>query len=71
MKNIMVVVQLEQLQGIHGEVRKDGPLPNNTCGMLVRHKDVLTNVLIKELPPMNGKQLCSTRNGILELCGDK
>jgi hypothetical protein len=24
-KNIMVVVQLEQLQGTHGEARKDGP----------------------------------------------
>ena len=25
----MVVVQLEQLQGTHGEARKDGPPPNH------------------------------------------
>ena len=58
----MVVVQLEQLQGTHGEARKDGPPPNHTCGMLVRYKDVFTNVLLKMLPPMSELQLCSRRN---------
>ena len=39
-KKIMVVVQLEQLQGTHGEARKDRPPPNHICGMLVRYKVV-------------------------------
>ena len=59
--SIMVVAQLEQLQGTHGEARKDGPPPNHICEMLVRYKDVFTNVLLKMLPPRSGKQLCSTR----------
>ena len=43
----MVVVQLEPRQGTHGEARKDGPPPNHIGGMLVRYKDVFTNVLPK------------------------
>ena len=62
MKKIMVVVQLEQFQGTHGNGRKDGPPPEHICGMLVRYKNVFTNVLLKKLPPKSGKQLCSTRN---------
>ena len=58
---VMVVVQLEQPQGTHGEARKDGPPPNHICEILVRYKDVFTNVLHKMLPPRSGKQLCSTR----------
>ena len=50
MVNIIVVAQLDQLQGTHGEARKDGPPPNHICGMLVRYKDVLTNVLHKMSP---------------------
>ena len=50
MTNIMVVAQLEQLQGTHGEARIDGPPPNHICGMLVKYKDVFTNVLLKMLP---------------------
>ena len=53
MANIMVVVQWEQLDRTYGEARKDRPPPNHTCGMLVRYKDVFTNVLLKMLPPMN------------------
>ena len=68
MKRIMVMIQLEQLQGIHGEVRKDRPPPNHIRGMLVRHKDVFTNVLLKT---WSRKKICSTRDWILELCGDK
>ena len=60
-EQIVVVVQLEQLQGTHGKARKDGPPPNHICGMLVRYKDVFTNVLLKKLPPRSGKQLCSMR----------
>ena len=45
---IMVVVQLEQLQGTYEEARKDGPPPNHIRGMLVRYKDVFTNVLLKK-----------------------
>ena len=55
----MVVVQFEQLQGTHGEGRKDGPPPNHIRGMLVRYKDVFTNVLLKKLPPRSGKQFFS------------
>ena len=58
---IMVVVQLEQLQGTYREARKDGPPLNHICEMLVRYKDVFTNVLLKMLLPRSGKQLCSTR----------
>ena len=47
----MVVVQLEQLQGSHGGARLDGPPLNHICGMLVRHKDVFTHVLLKMLLP--------------------
>ena len=63
MKNeqVVTVVQLEQLQLTHEEVKKDGPPSNHICGMLVRYKDVFTNVLLKKLPPRSGKQLCSTR----------
>jgi hypothetical protein len=55
MENIMVDVQLEQLQGTYGEARKDGPPPNHIGGMLVRYKDVFTNVLHKKLPPRSEK----------------
>jgi len=51
----MVDVQLEQLQGTYGEARKDGPPPNHIGGMLVRYKDVFTNVLHKKLPPRSEK----------------
>ena len=47
----MVVVQLEQLQATHWEVRKDRPPPNHIYGMLVRYKDVFTNVLFKNYRP--------------------
>ena len=58
----MVVGQLEQLQGNHGEARKYGPPPNHMHGMLLRYKDVFTNVLIKKLLPKNQEQPCSTKN---------
>ena len=61
-KIILFVGQLEQLQRTHGEARKDKPPPKHICGMLVRYKDVFTNVLLKKLPPKSGKQLCSTKN---------
>ena len=38
--------------------------------MLVRYKDFYQCVAQK-LPPKKGKQLCPTRDGLLELCGDK
>ena len=44
----MVVVNLEQLQGTHGEARKDGPPPSQIRGILVRHKDVFTNMLLRK-----------------------
>ena len=50
---------------------KHGPLPNHIHEMLVRYKDEFTNVLLKTLRPRNGKQLCSTRDWLLEVCGDK
>ena len=58
----MVMVQLEQLQETHGEARKDGPPPNHICRMLVRYNDVFTHVLLKNLLPKSGKQLCSTKD---------
>ena len=67
----MVVDQLEQLQGTHGEARKDGPPQKHICRILVRYKDVFSNLLLKTLSPRSGKQLCSTRDWILELYGDK
>ena len=67
----MVVVQLEQLHRTHGKARKDGPPPNHNCGMLVRYNDVFTNVLLKKSPPRSGKQLCSTKDWVLGLCGEK
>ena len=30
----MVMVQLEQFQGIHGEAKKDGPAPNHLCDLM-------------------------------------
>ena len=71
MQKLMIVVQLEQLQGTHGEARKDGPLSNHIWGMLVRYKGVLTNMLLKKSPPRSGMQLCSVRDWVLELCGDQ
>ena len=70
MKNyqIMVTIRLEQLQGTHGEARKDRPSQNHICGW---HKDVLTNGLFKKLLPRNGKQLCWMKYWVLELCGEK
>ena len=61
-ENIMVVVQLEQLQGTYGKSRKNGPPLNYFGGMLVRYKDVFTNVLLEMLPPRSEMQLCSRRN---------
>ena len=43
----MVVIQMEQLQRTYGEARKDGPPLNHFGGMLLRYKDVFTNVLPK------------------------
>ena len=48
-EHIVVVVQLEKLKQTHGEVRKDGPLPNYIRGMLVKSKDVLTNRLLENV----------------------
>ena len=70
-EKIMVVVQLEQLQGTPREARKYGPPPNHIHGILVRYKDVFTNVYLKNLLRRNGMQLCWTRYKLLELCGDK
>ena len=67
----MIVVQFKQFQGTHGEAGKDGPSPNHIRGMLVRYKNVFTNVLLKKFPPRNEKQLCSTRDWVVEVCGDK
>ena len=57
MKNeqLMKVVSLEQLQGTHGEARKDGPLPNHIGRVLVRYKDVFTNRLFKKLSLRTGE----------------
>ena len=52
MKKTMVVVQLKLLQGTHGDAIKYGPPSNHICGMLMRYKDVFTNVLLKMLLPM-------------------
>ena len=58
----MVVVDLEQLQGTHREAKKDEPPPTHIRGILVRYKDVFTNMLLKKLLQRSGKQLCSTKD---------
>ena len=57
MINIMVMVQLEHRQRTHGKARKDGPPPNHICGVLVRYKDVITNVLLKKFTAKEWKAI--------------
>ena len=52
---LMIVLELKQLQGSHGEARKGGPPSNHICGMLVRYKDVFTNFLLKKSQPKTRK----------------
>jgi hypothetical protein len=48
-EHIVVVVQLEKLKQTHGEARKDRSPPNHMRGILVRSRDVLTNMLFTEI----------------------
>ena len=48
---VVVVVRIEQMEGIRGEARKDGPLLRHIRDLLGKYKDVLTNELPQELPP--------------------
>jgi hypothetical protein len=50
-EQMVVVVRMEQVQGTHGEVRRDGPLSKHIREVLAKYKDVLTNELSQELPP--------------------
>ena len=57
MKQIMVVVQLEQLQRTHREPRKYVPPPNHIHGVLARFKYVLTNELSKKVTAKKWKSI--------------
>ena len=48
-EHVVVMVQMEKLKQTHGEARKDEPPPNHIRGMLVRSKDVLTNMLFTRI----------------------
>ena len=40
---MVVIVRMEQHQGVQGEARNDEPCPKHICEVLERYKDVLTN----------------------------
>ena len=50
-KQLVVVVQMEQMEGTRWEARKDGLLPRHISKVLGKYKDVLTNELSQELLP--------------------
>lgn len=50
-EQMVVVVQMEQLQGTHGEARNDGPPAKHVREVLGRYKDVFRNELLQELLP--------------------
>ena len=56
------MVQVKQFKGTHGKARKDGPPPNYIRGILVRYKDVFTNVLLEKLLPKSEKDFCLMRD---------
>jgi hypothetical protein len=57
-EHIVVVVQLEYLQGTHGGPKKNGPpLPNHNRGMLARYNDVLTIRLFKKVTAKEWKAI--------------
>ena len=66
----MVVVHLEQLQGTHKEARTDGPSQTTFVGCWWHTKMYSPMCCSKQLLPKNGKQLCSTKDWVLGLCGN-
>ena len=50
-EQLVVVVQMEQMEGTREKARNDGPLSRQICKVLGKYKDVLTNELFQELPP--------------------